>query len=178
MKKIYLVVILLFLFNLNLFSQGKKVTDTPIQNKTWMIGAHIGACSGAGLAVRKEFNKFAIQVNFMPPWIRDERINFMSGGLMGFYKFYENINMSTFSYLSVGDYFSQYVRYTYNYQNGDEIKELVNRNNLNFGTGLGLSFRMDIISLSFMAGYGLYTQSDGSIFTSITGEISVLFYVK
>ena len=155
---IIFIACIFLLTSISLYSQENVENTSPKS----AIGLHAGAVTGLGFSYRYFPSKFGFQLTGIPVFLRENGV-FTSAGASVLYKLKESRRVDFISYF--GSHF------TYNSRN------LNSRSSLHMGAGGGINLHawIDVLDISFQAGYGVYNVNEAP-FSMLTAEIG--FYYR
>jgi hypothetical protein len=151
------IVLFLFLsFIAQVFSQEEAIIKSSPKHS---LGLHAGATTGLGFSYRYLDKKLGLQLTGIPIFLGDGE-NFYSLGGTILFRAKESRRVDVLAYL--GNH------YTHNSVNDRS------RYHLGLGGGINLHAWIDVLDISFQAGYGVYNINNDP-FSFLTGEIGVYF---
>ena len=171
----YITFLILSVFLSVSLSYGQKAeteidTTTDVKYKN-SIGGVAGYTVGLGLAYKRMFNKFAVQVSFAP--YKDEEYSSYNAAFSFYYNLVEASKINFFVYQGNHYIYNEYFEYEWNKTNDIIDKKTVIESYWNNGLGIGIEIIiLKRVGLDLMAGYASY---DNYKRISFTGEIGIGF---
>ncbi|MFH0948248.1 MAG: hypothetical protein V1833_04530 [Elusimicrobiota bacterium] len=168
MKKLVLIVMLLYPILSYSQSEVSTQTDAGVPKYKHSIGAGAGGVTGLGLSYRRWFDNKAFQITFLPYLSKENST--ISLGLTYLKKLKEGRTSDLLFYTGYHFYYDKFM----------DTSESISKKNIsinnNLGAGPGIEIKYgDNIVLDLMFGYAIYHNNEDGLSLNFTGETGIYY---